>query len=135
VTYDAAAPTIAIISPTSDPTFSTDAWSVDIGGTASDDVGLASVTYSLNGGAAIACTGTTTWTAEGVALTPGTNAIVVTATDVASRTSTATLTVTCTPPRGVVITSPTADPSCARNCANLSIAGNAYAPAGLTAVS
>ena len=92
---DITAPTVTITSPTANPTYTTSASSITLGGTAFDDVGVTQVawTNSQSGGTA---TGTTSWTASGIALQIGSNVLTVTARDAAGNTATATLTVTLT---------------------------------------
>jgi large repetitive protein len=101
VYYDQARPTVAITSPTSDPTLSTNAASISLGGTASDDIGIVSVTWQSVGlttktGVA---SGTSFWSVATIPLDPGSNVITVSATDGAAQTpvTPATLTVTYDP--------------------------------------
>src|SRR5213594_3182950 len=92
---DATPPTVAITSPTSNPTFSTSTTPLTLGGTASDNVGVTQVTWTNNrGGGSGTATGTTSWTASGIVLQPGANGLTVTARDAAGNTATDTLTVT-----------------------------------------
>ncbi len=104
VTYtappDTTPPTIAITSPTTAATFTTTAGSLTVGGTASDNVGVASVTWVNSRGGSGTASGTTSWSAAGVALQSGSNVITVTAKDAAGNSKTATLTVTFNPPAG-----------------------------------
>src|SRR3989454_4554834 len=88
-------PTVAITSPTSNPTYSTSSSSLTLGGTASDNVGVTQVTWANSVGGSGTATGTTSWTAGGIPLLPGTNVLTVTAQDAAGNTATASLTVTC----------------------------------------
>src|SRR5216117_3643829 len=94
---DATPPTVAITAPTSNPTFSTSTTPLTLGGTASDNVGVTQVTWTNSAGGSGTATGTTSWTASGIVLQPGTNVLTVTATDAAGNTATDTLTVTFTP--------------------------------------
>jgi hypothetical protein len=93
---DTSAPTVTITSPTSGPTYTTGASSIALGGTASDNVGVTQVTWANSQSGSGAATGTTSWTASGIALQPGTNMLNVTARDAAGNTTTATLTITLT---------------------------------------
>ena len=106
---DSVAPTIAITSPTSSATYSTSTTPLTLGGTASDNIGVTQVTWSNNRGGSGTASGTTSWTASGIALQPGSNVLTVTASDNAGNTGTATLTVTFTDTTApnVAITSPT----------------------------
>jgi len=87
-------PTVTITSPTTSSTYSTTGGTVNIAGTASDDVGVTQVTWSNNRGGSGTCTGTTSWSKGGIDLFEGQNVITVTATDSAGNTGTDTLTVT-----------------------------------------
>jgi hypothetical protein len=91
-----APPVITIASPTADPTFASAASSITLAGTASDDTGIASVTWVNNRGGSGAASGTTSWTAPGIPLAGGVNIIAVTATDLTGNSTTDTLTVTAT---------------------------------------
>src|SRR6185295_12714535 len=93
---DASAPTVSIASPTSATTYMTNGSSVTLGGSAADNVGVTQVTWSNGAGGSGTATGTTSWSATGIALQPGTNVLTVTARDAAGNTSTAALTVTYT---------------------------------------
>jgi Ca2+-binding RTX toxin-like protein len=91
-----APPAITITSPTADPTFTSDASTITLAGTAADDTGIASVTWVNNRGGAGTATGTTNWTAAGIPLIGGVNIIAVTATDLSGNSSTDTIAVTVT---------------------------------------
>jgi hypothetical protein len=137
VTYDNVAPTVTITSPTSAGTYLTGNGNspLSIGGTASDNVGVALIEWRNNGGAYTAAAGTTSWSAS-VPLVGGTNTINVRATDTAGNTSTATLTVTysnSTP--GIAITT-NGGLNFATNASPTSLAGTAtpVAPAGIASV-
>jgi hypothetical protein len=86
-------PTITITTPTTATTYATTATPLTVGGTASDNVGVTSVTWVNAAGGSGTATGTTTWSAS-IALTLGTNLITVTAHDAAGNTGTDALTVT-----------------------------------------
>ena len=111
VTYtDATAPTVFFTSPVSTATYSTASQTLAIKGTASDNVGLAgTVTWSNSRGGSGTCTGTTSWSANGLKLLPGVNVITVTATDAAGNKGSGKLTVTYTDvtPPAIRITVPT----------------------------
>lgn len=91
VIYDPTAPTVKITSPSLTGSFSTTSASVDLAGTASDNVEIASVTWSTNSGATGQCSGTTSWTAAGIPLQPSDNDITITAADIAGNTSVDTI--------------------------------------------
>ncbi len=95
---DTTPPTATITAPTANPTYATGTAAMNLGGTASDDVGVTSVTWtcdkcSVTSGTA---SGTTSWSAS-LTLGSGANAIVVTAHDAAGNTGTDSLTATYTP--------------------------------------
>jgi hypothetical protein len=71
---------------------------LNIGGTASDNVGVTLVSWSNDRGGSSNCTGTISWSKNGIALSSGQNEITVTAKDAAGNTGTDILTVTYTPP-------------------------------------
>src|SRR3990172_2621461 len=91
---DTTPPTVTITSPTSYPTYTSGNGLLTLGGTASDNVGVAQVTWTNDRGGSGTATGTTIWTASGIPLQLGTTIFTVTARDVAGNTTTATLTVT-----------------------------------------
>jgi hypothetical protein len=97
VTYtapDTVSPTVSITAPTAGPTYATNISPLTLGGTAGDNVGVTQVSWSSNRGGSGTALGTTSWSAPGIALQPGANALTVTARDAAGNTGTATLTVT-----------------------------------------
>ncbi len=106
---DTSPPTITITSPTANSTYTTGSSSLTLGGTASDNVGVTQVTWANSRGGSGTATGTTSWTASGIALQIGTNVLTVTARDAAGNTKTASLTVTLsdTTPPSVSMTAPT----------------------------
>jgi len=95
---DTTPPTLSITNPTAGTTYTTSTSPLTLGGTAADTVGVASVSWSNNRGGSGTATGTTSWTASGIALQAGTNVLTVVARDVAGNTTTRTLTVTYTAP-------------------------------------
>ncbi len=141
VTYtppDTADPTVTITSPTSSSTYATTSDAISIGGTASDDVGVTTVTWSNSRGGSGTCSGTTSWSESGITLYSGSNTITVTAGDAAGNTDTDTLTVTYTPPDTadptVTITSPTSSSTYATTSDAISIGGTASDDVGVTTV-
>jgi len=95
---DTTPPTITITSPTSSSTYTTSSSSLNIGGTASDNVGVTQVTWSNSSGGSGTASGTTSWSVSGITLQSGSNVITVTAKDAANNTGTDTLAVTYNPP-------------------------------------
>jgi hypothetical protein len=94
VAVDVTAPVVSITTPTSAATFPTTASTVTLGGTASDNVGVTQVSWANDRGGLGTASGTTAWTAAGIALLSGQNVITVTVRDAAGNTSTDVLTVT-----------------------------------------
>jgi hypothetical protein len=130
VPSDATPPTLAIINPASS-TFSTSAATIDVSGTASDDISVTVVTWVCNGCAVTSGTanGTTNWMISAIPLNIGTNIIAVTAHDAATNTTTRSLTVTRTSAGDtqapvIQITTPTSNPTYATSDSNLDIAGS-----------
>ena len=89
-------PVITITTPTADPTFTSDASTITLAGTAADDGTVVSVAWASNRGFSGAATGTTNWTAAGIPLFAGANIISVTATDNSGNATSDTLTVNVT---------------------------------------
>jgi hypothetical protein len=94
---DVVAPTVAFSSPTAGTTYSTSSASVLFGGSASDNVGVTSVTWTNSAGGSGTASGTTAWSAL-IALVDGTNTLTVTAHDAGGNNTSDVLTVTYTPP-------------------------------------
>jgi hypothetical protein len=94
---DSEDPTISITSPTAEITYDTDSTPVSIGGTASDNMAVTSVTWnnSATGGSGTA-TGTTSWSAI-ISLAVGENNITLTARDAVGNTGSDNLTIIYTP--------------------------------------
>ena len=95
---DVIPPQIAIDFPTLQQSFWTEDAVVNVSGTASDDGSLERVEWSNSRGGGGAATGTTVWSASGIALQLGVNVITVTAFDAKGNSSTDTLSVTRTLP-------------------------------------
>ena len=95
---DTTPPAVTITTPTGNTTFSTTTTPLNIGGTASDAVGVTQVTWTNDRGGSGTATGTTAWSVTGIVLQSGANVLTVTARDAAGNTNIDTLTVTFTPP-------------------------------------
>jgi parallel beta-helix repeat protein len=100
IVYDPTAPTITITSPTSNPTYSNgNKTIISLGGSASDNIGVTSITWSNAAtGESGTANGTTSWTISGILLKMGSNVITVTAHDSAGNSGTDTITVNRTAP-------------------------------------
>lgn len=106
-TGDTTPPTCTIALPAADP-YTTSSQTVNVSGTASDDVAVSSVTWENNRGGSGTCTGTTSWSVTGITLLHGDNVITITALDAAGNSATDTVTVDMDTPPAIVITWPTA---------------------------
>src|SRR5262249_60775103 len=93
-TWDTAAPSGPIPSPTASPTFTASGSTLTLGDAASDNVGVTQVTWTNSQGGSGIATGTTTWSTGAIALLPGSNTLTVSARDAAGNTGGAVLTVT-----------------------------------------
>ena len=91
-------PTIGITSPTLGATYSTEDDAITLSGSALDDVGVTSVTWTNNRGGNGTASGTTDWTISALPLHCGDdNIITVTAKDAHNNTASATLTINVKP--------------------------------------
>jgi hypothetical protein len=98
IILDVTAPTLMITLPTSSSTHSTSSSTINLGGNASDNIVVTSVTWSNAAtGESGTASGTTSWSMTGISLIPGSNIITVTAHDAAGNNVSATITVTYTP--------------------------------------
>ncbi len=112
VTYENIAPTVAITSPTSGPTYSINLAFINLAGEAFDASGILQVTWSNDRGGSGIASITENWSASGVALYVGENIITVTAYDLAGNTASDIITIiydNVVPT--ATITSPTTDPT------------------------
>ena len=135
---DTIAPAVSIATPTTSSTYSTSSATLNIGGTASDAVGVTQVSWANDRGGAGAATGTTSWTVTGITLQTGTNVITVTARDAANNMSTDSLTVTYTPSDttapAITITVPTSVSTYTTSTTPLTVGGTASDAVGVTQV-
>ncbi len=138
---DTTAPAVTITGPTTGTSYATTTTSVALRGSASDNVGVASVRWrnTLTGVAGTA-SGTTSWSAS-VALAAGSNPIAVTALDAAGNYRSDVLTVACsstttgdTTAPTIAIASPTTSSTYTASAASVSLAGTASDNVGVTAV-
>jgi len=135
---DTIPPTVSITAPTSAATYSTSSSSMNLGGTAADNVGVTSVTWTNSQGGSGTDSGTTSWTVSGLALQSGANVLTVTAKDAAGNTGIATLTVTYIPPDTtpptIRIALPTTSATYTTRSSSLRLAGTASDNVGVTQV-
>jgi len=94
---DTTAPTIAVTSPTTSPTFTTNVSPLTVSGTAADNVGVFLVRWSNDRGGSGTAGGTAAWTATGIPLQNGVNNLTFTALDVRGNSTSAQLSVTFNP--------------------------------------
>jgi hypothetical protein len=94
LSFDITPPAISITTPTSNSTFGTYSSAIDLGGSASDNVGVTQVRWTNNRGGSGICSGTTSWTCSGITLQSGENVLTVAARDAANNYGFDTLTVT-----------------------------------------
>jgi TM2 domain-containing membrane protein YozV len=136
---DATAPSVAITTPTANPTLTVTTTPLALGGTASDNVGVTQVSWTNDRGGSGVATGTTAWSVSGIALQSGDNILTVTARDAAGNVASDVLTVTYAPgdptPPTVAITTPTANPTFTATTATLTLGGSASDNVGVTQVS
>ncbi|PYN76960.1 MAG: hypothetical protein DMD96_24525 [Candidatus Rokuibacteriota bacterium] len=133
---DTSAPTTTITTPTSGSSYTTNTSPLTLGGTATDNVGVTQVSWTNSQGGTGTATGTTTWSAPGIALQPGSNVLTVTARDAAGNPGNATLTVTYDPTAPTVgITTPTSAATYTTNTSPLALGGSAADNVGVTQVS
>ena len=94
---DIIAPAIAVTYPTSGATYETNVSTLDISGSATDNVGVTSVIWFSSGSGSGTAIGTETWSISNIELVEGKNIITIWAKDAAGNENGATLTVTYTP--------------------------------------
>jgi len=135
---DTLPPTVTISSPISSPTYSTASSPIALGGTASDNVGVASVSWSNDRGGTGTCSGTTSWSCAGITLQSGQNVLTVTARDDAGNPGNDILTVSYTipdkEPPSITITSPTSNPAHSATASPITLSGTASDKVGVIQV-
>ncbi len=90
VTYDITPPTITITRPTEEDSCIWNCSTFKVGGEASDNIGLAVVTWQTGSGGSGICSGTTNWTAVGIDIGSG-DTVTVTAFDQAGNSASDTI--------------------------------------------
>ncbi len=94
---DLTVPSVAISSPTVNPTHAASSATLSLAGQAADNVGVTQVTWSNSRGGGGTAVGTKAWTIVDLALRSGDNVLTIAARDAAGNVSTTNLTVTYTP--------------------------------------
>lgn len=97
---DTSPPSITITGPTSLSSYTTSSATIDLSGSASDNVGVSQVTWTNDRGGSGTASGTTSWSVNGVSLVSGVNVITVTASDAATNSASDMINVTYTPGGG-----------------------------------
>jgi hypothetical protein len=110
-TRDLRPPRIYIKSPLALGRYTTGSPQITVGGTADDDTGLARVTWRNDRGGSGTATGTSNWSASGIALVPGNNRLTVEAFDAAGKSTSRLLIVSYT--GTATAPAPTSPPSAA----------------------
>jgi pimeloyl-ACP methyl ester carboxylesterase len=137
---DTAGPTVSILSPTSNTSFSTTSSPISVSGIASDNVGVTQVSWTNDRGGSGNASGTSNWSISGIALQNGTNLLTITARDAAGNIGTANLAVVYTPPPSdaipptVTITTPTTSTNYQTSSTPITLSGTASDNVGLTQV-
>jgi hypothetical protein len=135
---DTTLPAISITSPTSGSTFETGSSSIDLSGSASDNVGVSQVSWANAKGGSGTASGTASWSIAGIQLSEGDNALTITAEDAAGNQSTDTLTVAYTPPDTTVpvltIQLPTTTSSYSTESSSVDLSGIAVDNIGVSQV-
>ena len=91
---DRALPTLQILTPTTESNYQAATPTLTLTGTASDDAGLAQITWANDRGATSGlASGTSRWTAQNIPLLAGMNRLTITARDVRGKSRSATLSV------------------------------------------
>jgi hypothetical protein len=129
-------PTVTVQTPTTSPTYSTTAATLALAGSASDDRGVAQVSWSNARGGSGTATGTTSWSVSGIALATGSNVITVTARDADGNIGTDAITVTRTDAEApvVTITSPTTAANLATTQSTIALGGTGVDAFGVSQV-
>jgi PA14 domain/Putative Ig domain/Glucodextranase, domain B len=144
---DTAPPSITITGPTSAESYTTTASTMTLSGTASDNFGVAQVTWSTNRGSGGTASGTSNWSVS-VPLAAGTNKIIVTARDAAGNDASDMITVattgsggsggsgggTDTTPPSIKITGPTSTGSYTTTASTMTLSGTASDDFGVAQV-
>jgi hypothetical protein len=90
---DTTPPVATITAPTSNSSYTSTAATINLGGTATDNVGVTQVRWSNDRGGNGTATGTATWNVTGIPLQNGSNVITITAVDAAGNSGVDSLTV------------------------------------------
>ncbi|GAI87520.1 unnamed protein product, partial [marine sediment metagenome] len=135
-------PTVAITGPTSEETYSTEQGSITLTGTASDNVGVTSVSWTNSRGGSGTASGTTNWTINNIALSEDENVITVAAEDGSGNTQSDSIMISYTVAEQpdeidptVAITGPTSEETYSTEQGSITLTGTASDNVGVTSVS
>jgi fibronectin type 3 domain-containing protein len=135
---DETLPVVSITSPTSGSTFTASSSSINLSGSASDNVGVSQVSWVNSKGGSGTASGTAIWSISSIKLTEGDNALTITAKDAAGNQFNDTLTVTYTLldtiDPVISITSPTSSSTFTASSSSINLSGNASDNVGVTQV-
>lgn len=131
-------PAVTISGPVATTTYTSTTATLNLAGTATDNVGVTQVTWSSDRGGNGTAGGTANWSVNEIPLLGGPNVLTVTVRDAAGNSATDTLTVTYTPPDTVspvvAISSPVTTATYTSTTATLNLAGAATDDVGVTQV-
>jgi GH25 family lysozyme M1 (1,4-beta-N-acetylmuramidase)/murein DD-endopeptidase MepM/ murein hydrolase activator NlpD/uncharacterized protein YozE (UPF0346 family) len=135
---DGSNPSVTITSPTGSSSYQSATASLNIAGTASDNLAVAEVRWTNNRGGSGLAAGTSNWAANGIALAAGANVITVTAKDASGNIGTDSVLVTfgsndSTRP-SITIASPTSASNYLTSTGVVTLGGNAADDVGITQV-
>lgn len=134
---DSTVPLVTITTPTTGNSYASSSSTIVLAGTASDNVGVTSVTWISNRGGNGTATGTTSWQVPTIGLLIGQNVITVRARDAAGNMGTDVLTVSYTPDSTgpqIRITSPTQSSGYSTSSPTVTLGGTAADNVGVTQV-
>jgi hypothetical protein len=137
VAPDTTPPVVAITAPSSAGSFASSLMTLTLAGTAADNVGVTTVSWSNSRGGSGVAAGTAQWTISGVPLQVGTNVITVTARDAAGNQGSTSVTVTYVDSEAPVLTltSPGAVSVVQTYADTVTLGGMAWDNVGVTQVS
>jgi hypothetical protein len=131
-------PTVKITSPTTEGSFTTNNSALSFSGTASDNVGVTSVTWTNSRGGGGNASGTNSWSVSTINLLGGENVITITAKDAAGNEGKASLAVIYNLPDAIAptikISSPTTSGTYSTNNGLITLSGTASDNVGVTLV-
>jgi fibronectin type 3 domain-containing protein len=135
---DTTKPLIAVSSPTVEAVYQTNSNTMEISGTASDNIGITQISWNSSRGGSGQAAGTTSWVISAVGLLEGENVITIAASDAAGNEGSTILTVNYIPPDTVspivMISSPTTGSNFTTSQASIALSGTASDNIGVTQV-